>query len=89
MSGEELLLHEDCVVRDGLVAHSLIDGAAGIGSVQHRRALPVLPGRDIECRSHRRFGVPATTRASFAVYNTRDDVDRLLAALDVACRTLR
>ena len=27
------------------------------------------------------FGVPATTRASFAAYNTRDDVDRLIAGL--------
>jgi cysteine desulfurase/selenocysteine lyase len=30
-----------------------------------------------------RFGVPATARASFAVYNTREDVDALVAALDV------
>ena len=27
------------------------------------------------------FAVPATARASFAVYNTRDDVDRLIAAI--------
>ena len=27
------------------------------------------------------FGIPATVRASFAVYNTRDEVDRLVAAL--------
>jgi cysteine desulfurase/selenocysteine lyase len=27
------------------------------------------------------FGVPATNRASFAFYNTRDDVDRLIAGL--------
>ena len=30
------------------------------------------------------LGVPATARASFYVYNTRDDVDRLIAALDKA-----
>ena len=30
------------------------------------------------------FGVPATARASFAFYNTRDEVDRLVAALQVA-----
>ncbi len=28
------------------------------------------------------FGVPATSRASFALYNTTDDVDRLVAALE-------
>ncbi len=30
----------------------------------------------------RRLNVPATTRASFYVYNTRDDVDALIAALE-------
>jgi len=28
-----------------------------------------------------RLGVAATTRASFAVYNTREEVDRLIEAL--------
>jgi cysteine desulfurase/selenocysteine lyase len=28
-----------------------------------------------------RFGVPATCRASFALYNTRDEVDALAEAL--------
>jgi cysteine desulfurase/selenocysteine lyase len=32
----------------------------------------------------RAIGVPATARASFHVYNTRDDVDRLIAALQTA-----
>jgi cysteine desulfurase/selenocysteine lyase len=27
------------------------------------------------------FGIPATSRASFGIYNTRDDVDALVAAL--------
>jgi cysteine desulfurase/selenocysteine lyase len=30
----------------------------------------------------RRLGVPATTRASFAVHNTRADIDRLLDGLE-------
>jgi cysteine desulfurase/selenocysteine lyase len=30
------------------------------------------------------FGVPATARASFSFYNTRAEVDRLVAALHVA-----
>jgi cysteine desulfurase/selenocysteine lyase len=29
----------------------------------------------------RRLGVPATTRASFYVYNTHEDVDALMEAL--------
>jgi cysteine desulfurase / selenocysteine lyase len=33
---------------------------------------------------HRRFGIPATARASFYVYNTPEDVDELVAALQKA-----
>jgi cysteine desulfurase/selenocysteine lyase len=29
-----------------------------------------------------RFGLPATTRASFALYNTREEVDRLIAGVE-------
>ncbi len=37
----------------------------------------------------RRLGVPATARASFAVHNTREDVDRLLEALASVRATLQ
>ena len=37
----------------------------------------------------RRLGVPATTRASFYAYNTRDEVDALVAALERAGRLFR
>jgi cysteine desulfurase/selenocysteine lyase len=30
----------------------------------------------------KRFGVPATVRASFSVYNTLEDVDQLVAGLE-------
>ena len=33
-----------------------------------------------------RLGVPATTRASFAVYNTTEEVDRMIDALNDARR---
>ena len=42
--------------------------------VGHHCALPL----------HRRFGVAATARASFAVYNTLDEVDRLVAGVQRA-----
>jgi len=31
-----------------------------------------------------RFGLPGTTRASLALYNNTNDIDRLIAALDKA-----
>ena len=39
--------------------------------VGHHCALPL----------HRRFGLAATARASFAVYNTREEIDRLVAGV--------
>ena len=35
-----------------------------------------------------RFGVPATCRASFALYNTREEVDRCVASIERARRML-
>ncbi len=37
----------------------------------------------------RRLGVPATTRASFAVHNSASDVDRLIEGLGRVRTTLR
>jgi cysteine desulfurase/selenocysteine lyase len=36
-----------------------------------------------------RFGVAATARASFALYNNRDDVDRLIGGLRRAVEIFR
>jgi cysteine desulfurase / selenocysteine lyase len=36
-----------------------------------------------------RFGITGTTRASFAVYNTAEEVEALVVAVDRACSMLR
>ena len=36
-----------------------------------------------------RLGVPATTRASFGVYSTEDEIDRLAEGLDDARKVFR
>ncbi|CAN7432873.1 cysteine desulfurase [Knoellia sp. LjRoot47] len=62
-------------VVDGVHAHDVgqvLDGSGVAVRVGHHCAWPL----------HRRFTVAATTRASFAAYNTVDEVDALLAALD-------
>ena len=38
---------------------------------------------------HVRFGLPATARASFYVYNDRDDVDALVSGLHRVVKILR
>lgn len=52
------------------VAHILDDAGIAVRA-GHHCAMPV----------HLRFGIPATTRASYYIYNTFDEVDRLIEAL--------
>ena len=78
--------------RDKVGGHSFVlDGihAHDVAQILDQEGVAVRAGHHCAEPTMRRFGVPATTRASFAIYNTRDDVDRLLAAVRVACRTLR
>src|SRR5205814_9295484 len=61
-------------VMDGVHPHDIgtIVDAEGVAiRTGHHCAMPVME----------RFGVPATARASIAMYNTRDDIDRLGRAL--------
>jgi cysteine desulfurase/selenocysteine lyase len=64
-------------VLDGIHAHDLgtIADATGVAiRTGHHCAQPVM----------RHFGVPSTARASLGLYNTRDDITRLVQALDQA-----
>ncbi len=68
--------------RGALVSFSL-EGAHphDIGEILGRDGVCVRTGHHCAQPLMRKLGVPATTRASFAVHNTAEDVDRLLAGL--------
>jgi cysteine desulfurase/selenocysteine lyase len=68
--------------RGALVSFSL-DGAHphDIGEILGREGVCVRTGHHCAQPLMRKLGVPATTRASFAVHNTGEDVDRLIAGL--------
>ena len=61
-------------VVDGVHAHD-------VGQVLDDDGVAVRVGHHCAAPLHRRFGVAATVRASFAVYNTIDEVDRLIAGV--------
>lgn len=61
-------------VVDGVHAHD-------VGQVLDDDGVAVRVGHHCTMPLHRRFNVAATARASFAVYNTFDEVDRLLAGV--------
>jgi cysteine desulfurase/selenocysteine lyase len=69
--------------RAGAVAF-LVDGvhAHDVGQVLDDAGIAVRVGHHCAWPLHRRFGVAASTRASFGPYNGVDDVAALLAALD-------
>ncbi|MFC7488837.1 cysteine desulfurase [Knoellia sp. CPCC 206453] len=73
----------DLESRGGTVAF-VVDGvhAHDVGHVLDASGVAVRVGHHCAWPLHRRFKVAATTRASFAAYNTFDEVDNLLEALD-------
>jgi cysteine desulfurase / selenocysteine lyase len=52
-----------------------------IGTIVDREGVAIRTGHHCAQPVMERFGVPATARASFAMYNTRRDVDALIGAL--------
>ena len=61
-------------VVDGVHAHD-------VGQVLDDDGVAVRVGHHCAMPLHRRFDVAATARASFAIYNTLDEVDRLVAGV--------
>ncbi len=55
-----------------------------LAQVLDQEGVCVRPGHHCAQVLMRRLGVPATTRASFYVYNTKEDVDALIVALEKA-----
>ena len=52
-----------------------------IGTIVDREGVAIRTGHHCAQPVMDRFGIPATARASFAMYNTFDDVDALAAAM--------
>jgi cysteine desulfurase/selenocysteine lyase len=62
---------------DGIHPHDL-------GTILDHEGVAIRTGHHCAMPVMEFYGVPATARASFAFYNTRDEIDRLVAALQVA-----
>jgi len=64
-------------VMDGVHPHDL-------GTILDREGIAIRTGHHCAQPVMERFGIPATARASFAVYNTREDVDALVEGIGKA-----
>ncbi|MCP5432628.1 MAG: cysteine desulfurase [Alphaproteobacteria bacterium] len=75
----------------GAIASFVIEGlhAHDIATIIDRQGVAVRAGHHCAQVLMDRFGVTSTARASFGLYNTREEVDTLVAALDKAVTLLR
>lgn len=66
----------------------VIDGVHphDVAQVLADRGVAVRPGHHCAMPLHRSFGVPATTRASYYLYNTKEDTDALIGGVKEAQR---
>jgi cysteine desulfurase / selenocysteine lyase len=73
----------DAERKGGLVSFNLGDvHAHDVGTICDSFGVAVRAGHHCAKPLMRKLGVPATTRASFYIYNTHSDVDALVEALD-------
>jgi len=75
--------------RTGLVAFN-VDGVHGhdLSSLLNDRGIAVRAGDHCTQPLHDQMDIPGSVRASFYLYNTTDEIDTLLAALDDAVETV-
>jgi cysteine desulfurase/selenocysteine lyase len=59
-----------------------------LGTILDSRGVAIRTGHHCAMPVMEFYGVPATARASFAFYNTMDEIDRLVAALRYAREVL-
>ncbi len=70
-------------MRGGIFSFNLADiHSHDVGMILDSEGVAVRAGFHCAQPLMRRFGIPGTTRASFYLYNTREDVDALFTALD-------
>ncbi|BAW06465.1 cysteine desulfurase [Nocardia seriolae] len=82
IDGVRIIGPTENVHRGGAVSF-VVDGihAHDVGQILDDQGVAIRVGHHCAWPLHRYFGVAATARASFAVYNTLDEVDQLVAAV--------
>lgn len=81
-AGAEVFGLQDAEERGGAVSFAYKDvHPHDLATILDEQGVSVRAGHHCAQLLMRRFGVPATTRASFHIYNTHDEVDRLVEAL--------
>ena len=84
-AGARIFGPTDAAARGGVVSFWYRDvHPHDLATILNEEGIAIRAGHHCNQLVMRRFGVPATARASFYVYNTKEDVDRLVSALERA-----
>ena len=88
---EGLTIYGPPLDQKGAIVSFTIDGvsAEDLANRLDQRGVFTRHGHHCTMPLHAKLGVPATTRASFGVYNTKSDVDALVEAIEWAIADLR
>lgn len=73
------------------VVSFIVDGVHpfDIGTLLDKQGIAVRTGHHCTQPVMDRFGIPGTVRASFAFYNTKEDIDTFIHAVDRSLNLLR
>jgi cysteine desulfurase/selenocysteine lyase len=81
-AGASVFGSKDPAIRGGAVSFAYHDvHPHDLATILDSQGISVRAGHHCAQLLMRRLGVPATTRASFSIYNTREEVDALVASL--------
>lgn len=84
LPGLKIFGPEDPILRSGVISFALGDAHPhDIATILDSEGVAIRAGHHCAQLVMKHLGVAATTRASFSMYNTTDDVDRLIAGLQV------
>lgn len=87
----EVLIYAKDVPRSGAVSFNLnLDGVhpSDVGMILDKKGIAVRTGHHCTQPIMRRFGIKGTVRASFAVFNTKEEIDQLIEGVKLAIRML-
>ena len=88
---EEVVIYGKDVPRSGAVSFNLnLPGVhpSDVGMILDKKGIAVSTGHHCAQPIMRHFGIPGTVRASFAVFNSKEEIDQLIEGVKLSIRML-
>ena len=88
---EEVIIYAKDLERSGAVSFNLnLDGVhpSDVGMILDKKGIAVRTGHHCAQPIMRHFGIKGTVRASFAVFNTKEEIDQMIEAVKLSIKML-